>query len=145
MTVDFFQSSCYNNNMQQTKPAMNKVFPISVPAVDYYHYVYSAPLACEIWMRIRKENQSWYAVGLDIINETSVHLYVYRMQCNIYGGIGDLVYDQEVTNLTKSELKKLNERIDERYTALAGEEFIRREEKARQDKILEIRKEMFNV
>jgi len=120
-----------------------KVFPrrVSCTGINGEH---SPRLARKIWDRIRK-NQTWYVCTIVITSPTTVTLYVYDMYSSIYGGIGDIIFKQDITDLTSDEQAMLDELVLRLYTDSAREEMARREEDKVEAEVLRIRKELFEV
>ena len=122
-----------------------KVFPRRVRCNDMGNWVSMPDLAKSIWMRIRPKGLTWYCVDLEILSPTSLRLFVYDMENNVHGGIGYVIDERVIDELPAEEQKMLDELVLKIYTAEAELELERREERLRQQQIINLRKEMFDV
>ena len=122
-----------------------KVFPARIRCHDMGNWVNMPELARSIWMRIRPKDLTWYCVDLEILSPTSVRLFVYSMENNFHGGIGEVIAERVIETLPAAEQKMLDELVLKIYTAEAAAELNRREERLRQQQIISIRREMFDV
>lgn len=116
-------------------------FPFRLYAT-HVHYSSSPKLAEMVWRRIQK-GRTWYAADCEVLNPTSIKLFVYDMYDSCTGGIGECFLTQEFTELTPTEQAELDKVVLERYQHLAGIEFENRREAENQAQILKIRLELF--
>lgn len=121
------------------------LFPIRYYAHDNDHFVQSVKLAEMVWKRIRPQGMSWYCADMDILDPTSIKIYVYSVQDSFRGGIGERIHEEVITEFTPDEKELLDKNVLNIYQAEATSVLEAREETARQEKILQIRKEMFGV
>lgn len=125
-----------------------ELYPFIVGARDYDGYANSPYLATTVWQRLRATNPklkefSWYAADFTALSDTSIQLRVMQMYDSYHGGIGNVIYQQEVNELTEAELILLKESIEKRALRLAEIEFERLEEEKRKEQILALRKTLF--
>lgn len=123
--------------------SQSSIFPFRINAYENEHHVNNPILAKEVWFRVKEPKQTWYAIDLEILDENKVILDVYDIRDTFHGGIGKRLLTTEVELETEKEKEMCQIMILDKMTKLAEEEFEKREEQARNNKILEIRKELF--
>lgn len=126
------------------------IFPLHYYCYDRYGWADCPALAKRIWMRIRlavAPDLIWYGVAMRVDSAHSLTLLVYEMECNLSGGIGKQVFACSVTRdtLTPDECAMLDAELINAMTAHAERELDAREQRARQERIAAVRKELFNV
>lgn len=127
---------------------MKSPFPYRFYCVDNYGWADCPPLARMVWLRLRKTlapDLTWYGVDMEVLNPESIKIFVYEIEDNFRGGIGNRIYETTVVEFTPAEIKVLDDVVLRIYTEAATDEFTRREEAERKKKVLAIRKEMFGV
>lgn len=82
---------------------------------------------------------------MEILSPESIRLFVYDIDDNFRGGIGKKIYEEVVNEFTTAEDAMLDRMVRDIYTAAAEAEFQRREETARTEKVMALRKELFGV
>lgn len=127
------------------------VFPYRVYARDMGLWVQSPDLAQAVWHRLRVDPNkwprrlTWYAADMEILSPESIRLFVYDIEDNFRGGIGKKIYEEVVSEFTTAEIVMLDRMVRNIYTAAAEAEFQRREDAARTEKVMALRKELFGV
>lgn len=96
-------------------------------------------------MRIREPEFTWYATDMEVLSPTSIKLFVYDIADTFHGGIGSKIFETVITEFTPEETTMLNNVVLSIYTELAMEELERREARARELQVINLRKEMFGV
>lgn len=130
---------------------MKSVFPHRVHCSDTYGWADCPRLSKLVWHRLRLDPNrvpaklTWYATDLEILSPKSIKLFVYEIEDNFRGGIGDRIFETVVTDFTAEEEMVLQSMITNLYTAAAADELQRREDDERMKKILAVRMEMFGV
>ncbi len=127
-----------------------KLYPFTIAAQDshgYANYADSPYLATRVWQRLRAQNPklkelTWYAADFTALSATSIQLRVMQIY-DSFGGMGNVIYQQEVNELTEAELVLLKESIEKRALRLAEIEFERLEEEKLKDQVLALRKTLF--
>lgn len=125
----------------------NNIFPIQLRATKPYTWVNNPRLAEMVWLRLRKDfkDLTWYAVDIDLLSINSATLYVRDMADAFYGGIGEVILEISVTDFTEDEYKEIVKIQLREYTRAAEEEFEKRQEQERLEKIQAIRIELFGI
>lgn len=127
------------------------VFPYRVYAYDMGTWVQSPDLAQAVWHRLRVDPNkwprrlTWYAADMEILSPESIRLFVYDIEDNFRGGFGKKIYEEVITEFTTAETVMLDRMVRDIYTEAAEAEFQRREEAARTEKIMALRKELFGT
>lgn len=121
------------------------VFPVHFHCHDMGKWVQCPELATRIWNRVRPKNFSWYCVDLEVLSPEKVKIFVYDMENMTFGGIGKQIHEQEIVEFTPAECVILDKMVESIYTAAAEVEFQKREEAARTEKIMELRRQLFGV
>ncbi len=106
----------------------------------------SPKLARLIWDRVRGETP-WYATDCELLDEHTVQIFVYNMHDKVTGGIGEcfLKMTFPIVKFGPGAQGLARDATLEAQTKFAQQEFIRRENEARQRQIEEIRKELFGM
>jgi hypothetical protein len=122
------------------------LFPIRLHARDMGSWADNPKLAELIWHRIRGQT-IWFATDCQLLDANTVELFVYEMRDMVFGGIGEKFFSGTfpLSKFGDEERKLAQEIITGAQTEIAQQEFIRRESAERQQRILEIRKELFGV
>lgn len=94
-------------------------------------------------MRIRPKDLTWYATDCEILSPTEIKLYVYAMENNVYGGVGEKIFEKTVTEFTDEEREILKRVVQQIYLREAEAEYERRLEEQRRSEIAKIKVELF--
>ena len=94
-------------------------------------------------MRVRLVGLIWYGVDLEVLSEKEVKLHIREIADNVHGGMGEVIHEQVITDLTQNEVIMLETIIRDRQLDLAKEEFNRREARDRKNAIEQLRIELF--
>jgi hypothetical protein len=120
-----------------------QVFPFKLRAYDTGMYISNPRLAEIIWLRVRPNGLTWYALDIEFISEDEVTITVYNHQQNF--DIGKVVHVQNAKIEGEEEQKHAKEHILNRCATLAKEEVERRDQEVYQQRLLKVRREMFGI
>lgn len=127
---------------------MKSVFPHRLYCSDTYGWADCPRLSNMVWRRIRTKvapDLRWYATDMEILCPKSIKIFVYEIDDNFRGGIGERIFETVVTEFTPEEEMVLQSMVTNLYTSAAADELARREEEKRMKEIMSIRMEMFGV
>jgi hypothetical protein len=129
------------------------LFPFTKdPSCVHRHNVNSPPLANALWMRLVRTKSpriesvdGIYVLGFTALDPQTVVLRGFDMADSYYGGIGDLVLELRMDDLTSRELEMLAMEMGTIMDARAENEYQRRNAERRANEVRAIREEMYGI
>lgn len=121
------------------------IYPFHISATDMGSWVASPSIAQLVWSRIRVDYPHVYchAAECEVTEPGRITLQIRKMLDTTYGGIGDIILELEVSELTEMEQEILNHWILKEQTERAREELARRKEEEYNAEVEKVRLEMF--